>query len=128
MLEDQHFANYITTTSPPSLEILMLKLFINLYYNNFEIYQNMYYSLDRVYIQFGNMLMFIKKLLKNHFIIGFVPFDGNFDKFIQSFIMEIKSLECGQIMNIQGQDYWITVGLGVVIADLSQGNDLIGIK
>ena len=48
------------------------------------------------------MPMFIRKLLKNHFVLGFVPFGGNFDEFIQSFIMEMKSLEHGQIMNIQG--------------------------
>jgi hypothetical protein len=72
--------------------------------------------------------MFMRKLLKNHFILGFVPFGGNFDEFIQPFIMEMKSLECGQIMNVQGQDYWIIASLGVVTADLPQGNDLAGIK
>ena len=42
--------------------------------------------------------------------------------------MEMKLLKCGQIMNIQEQDYWIIASLGVVTADLSQGNDLAGIK
>ena len=72
--------------------------------------------------------MFMRKLLKNHFILGFVPFGGTFDDFIKPFIAEIKLLERGQIMNIQGQDYWITAGLGVVTTDLPQGNDLAGVK
>ena len=127
-LEDQHFAEYITTTSPPSHEIPVLKLFIDLYYDDFGTYRNVYHSLGGVYIQFGNMPMFMRKSLKNHFVIGFVPFGGNFDEFIQPFIMEMKSLERGQIMNIQGQDYWIIAGLGVVTADLPQGNDLAGVK
>ena len=128
MLEDQHFAEYVTTTSSPSHEIPVLKLFIDLYYDDFGTYRNVYHSLGGVYIQFGNMPMFMRKLLKNHFVLGFVPFGENFDEFIQPFIMEMKSLKHGQIMNIQGQDYWITAGLGVVTADLSQGNDLVGVK
>jgi hypothetical protein len=128
LLEDQHFAEYVTTTSSPSHEIPVLKLFIDLYYDDFGTYRNVYHSLGGVYIQFGNMPMFMRKLLKNHFVLGFVPFGGNFDEFIQPFIMEMKSLERGQIMNIQGQDYWITAGLGVVTADLPQGNDLAGVK
>ena len=67
-------------------------------------------------------------MLKNYFILGFVPFGVTFDDFIKPFIEEIKLLERGQIMNIQGQDYWIIAGLGVVTADLPQGNDLAGVK
>ncbi|HEX7870356.1 MAG TPA: hypothetical protein VF455_09595 [Chryseobacterium sp.] len=128
LLEDQHPAEYISTTLPPSHEIPVFKLFIDLYYDDFGTYRNVYHSLGGVYIQFGNMPIFMRKLLKNHFLLGFVSFGGNFDEFIQSFTMEMKALECGQIMNIQGQNCWITAGLGVVTADLPQGNDLAGIK
>ena len=50
------------------------------------------------------MSIFMRKLLKNHFLLGFVPFGENFDEFIQPFIMEMKTLEHGQIMNVQGRD------------------------
>jgi hypothetical protein len=56
----------------------------------------------------------MRKLLKNYFLLGFVPFDENFDEFIQPFITEMKALELDQIMNIQGRSCWITAGLGVV--------------
>jgi hypothetical protein len=74
------------------------------------------------------MPIFMRKLLKNHFLLGFIPFGGNFDEFIQPFITEMKVLERNQIMNVQGRSCWITAGLGVVTADLPQGNDLAGIK
>ena len=127
-LEYQHPAEHIKINSPPSPEVPVIKLFIDLYYDDFGTYRNVYHSLGGVYLQFGNMPMFMRKLLKNHFILGFVPFGGNFDEFIQPFIMEMKSLERGQIVNVQGQDYWVIAGLGVVTADLPQGNDLAGIK
>ncbi|CAG8805308.1 13244_t:CDS:1, partial [Cetraspora pellucida] len=57
-----------------------------------------------------------------------MPFSGTFDDFIKPFIANIKLLECGQIMNIQGQDYLIIANLGVVTADLPQENNLARIK
>ena len=126
-MEYQHPSEYVKITSPPN-EIPVIKLFIDLYYDDFGTYRNVYHSLGGVYLQFGNMPMFMRKLLKNHFILGFVPFGGTFDDFIKPFIAEMKLLERGQIMNIQGQDYWIIAGLGVVTADLPQGNDLAGVK
>ncbi|UZO16855.1 uncharacterized protein OCT59_008223 [Rhizophagus irregularis] len=40
---------------------------------------------------------------------------------------EMKELEKGKVMTVQGQDAWIIAGLGVVTADLPQGNDLTGV-
>ncbi|UZO28126.1 uncharacterized protein OCT59_021669 [Rhizophagus irregularis] len=37
---------------------------------------------------------------------------------------EMKELEKGKVMTVQGQDAWIIAGLGVVTADLPQGNDM----
>ncbi|CAG8853973.1 32863_t:CDS:1, partial [Gigaspora margarita] len=45
----------------------------------------------------------LKQQLRNYFVLGLVPFGGSFDKFIRLFIMEIKSLESDQIINIQDQ-------------------------
>ena len=81
-MEYQHPSEYIKISSLSSHEILVIKLFIDLYYDDFGTYRNVYHSLGKIYLQFGNMPMFMRKLLKNHFILGFVPFGGNFDEFI----------------------------------------------
>jgi hypothetical protein len=69
-----------------------------------------------------------RKLIKNHFVLGFVPFGGNFDEFIIPFISEMKKFEQGKIIKVQGQDAWVIAGLGVVTSDLPQGNDMAGVK
>ena len=66
--------------------------------------------------------------LRNHFVLGFVPFGGNFDDFIQPFISDMKRLEQGMVMNVQGENCWVIASIGCVTADLPQGNDLAGVK
>ncbi|CAB4412440.1 unnamed protein product [Rhizophagus irregularis] len=58
---------------------------------------------------------------------GFVPFGGKFKDFIRPFLKELKELEKGKIINIQGEDTLVVAGLGLVTADLPQGNDLVGV-
>ena len=70
----------------------------------------------------------VRKHLRNHFVLGFVPFGGYFEDFIQPFIRDMKQLEKGVLMNVQGIDCWVVAGLGCVTADLPQGNDLTGVK
>jgi hypothetical protein len=103
------------------------KILIDLYYDDFGTYQNVYHSLGGIYIQIGNMPFSMRKLLKNHFVIGFVPFGGKFGDFIRPFLVELKELEKGKVINIQGKDTLVVAGLGLVTADLPQGNDLAGV-
>ena len=77
-LSYQHPSDYITTRSPPS-SMPTYKIFIDLYYDDFGTYRNVYHSLGGIYLQFGNMPAHQRKLIKNHFVLGFVPFGGNFD-------------------------------------------------
>ena len=70
----------------------------------------------------------MRQHLRNHFVLGFVPFGGHFEEFIRPFIRDMKLLEKGVLMNVQGIDCWIVAGLGCVTADLPQGNDLTGVK
>ncbi|POG74932.1 hypothetical protein GLOIN_2v1475793 [Rhizophagus irregularis DAOM 181602=DAOM 197198] len=126
-LSYQHPAHSIIINNPPVDSMPVYKLFLDLYYDDFGTFRNVYHSLGGVYVQFGNMPAHMRKRLKNHFVIGFVPFGGNFDEFIQPFINELKEFEKGKIMNIQGRDVWVVAGLGVVTADLPQGNDLSGV-
>src|SRR5436190_6398534 len=66
--------------------------------------------------------------LKNHFVLGFVPFGGSFEEFIKPFITEMKVLEKGKIMIIQGNECFVIASLGDTTADLPQGNDMVGVK
>ncbi|RIB28587.1 hypothetical protein C2G38_2239435 [Gigaspora rosea] len=68
----------------------------------------------------------LRKQLRNHFVLGFIPFGGNIQDFIKPFIEEVKKLEQGFIINLNGIDHWVTGGLGVVTSDLPQGNDISG--
>ncbi|GET54283.1 hypothetical protein GLOIN_2v1790940 [Rhizophagus irregularis DAOM 181602=DAOM 197198] len=52
---------------------------------------------------------------------------GTFRNFMVPFVSEIKKFEKGKIMTVQGQDAWIIAGLGLVTADLPQGNDMAGV-
>ncbi|GET53844.1 hypothetical protein GLOIN_2v1790940 [Rhizophagus irregularis DAOM 181602=DAOM 197198] len=121
-----HPSNYISIRNPPSSSMPIYKLILDLYYDDFGTFRNVYHSLGGVYVQFGNMPAHQKKLIKNHFVIGFIPFGGKFDEFMIPFISEMKELEKGKVMTVQGQDAWIIAGLGVVTADLPQGNNLTG--
>jgi hypothetical protein len=103
------------------------KIFIDLYYDDFGTFRNVYHSLGGIYIQIGNMPFSLRKLLKNHFVIRFVPFGGKFEDFIRPFLAELKELEKGKILNIQNEEILVIAGLGLVTADLPQGNDLAGV-
>ncbi|PKY19767.1 hypothetical protein RhiirB3_384336 [Rhizophagus irregularis] len=122
----QHPADYIKLKSPPP-SMKVYKLFLDLYFDDFGTYRNVYHSLGGIYLQFGNMPAYMRKQIKNHFVLGFVPFGGTFNEFIKPFVVEMKKLEQGKIMKIQGEDSWIIASLSVITADLPQGNDLTGV-
>jgi hypothetical protein len=127
-LDYMHPSEYSVLSPPPSQYKRVLKLFVDIYYDDFGTYRNVYHALGGIYIQLGNMPFDIRKHIRNHFVLGFVPFGGNFDDFIQPFISDMKQLEQGIVMNVMGEDCWVVAGLGSVTADLPQGNDLTGIK
>ncbi|GES82123.1 hypothetical protein GLOIN_2v1790377 [Rhizophagus clarus] len=120
----QHPSEYISIRQPPSPTIPFYKLFLDIYYDNFGTFKNVYHSLKGVYVQFGNMPACQRKLLKNHFVLRFVLFGGNFNEFMLPFISEIKEFKQGKLMEVNGQDAWVIASLSVVTADLPQGNDM----
>jgi len=123
-----HPSETINLPSIPS-GLRCLRIFIDLYYDDFGTFRNVYHSLGGVYIQFGNMPFCLRKLLKNHFPIGFVPFGAKFSDFIKPFIVDMRRLQDGIRMTLHdGEEVFIRGGLGVVTADLPQGNDLCGVK
>ncbi|GES74296.1 hypothetical protein GLOIN_2v1790377 [Rhizophagus clarus] len=123
----QHPSEYISIRQPPSPTIPVYKLFLDIHYDDFGTFRNVYHSLGGIYVQFGNMPARQRKLLKNHFVLGFVPFGGNFSEFILPFISEMKEFEQGKLMEVNGQDAWVIASLGVVTADLPQENDMCGV-
>ena len=129
-LDYMHPCEYSVLNSPPPQynNLRILKIFIDIYYDDFGTYRNVYHSLGGVYIQLGNMPFDIRKHLRNHFVLGFVPFGGCFEDFIRPFVKDMKKLEKGMLMNVQGIDCWVIANLGCVTADLPQGNDLAGVK
>ncbi|KAF0374651.1 HCP-like protein [Gigaspora margarita] len=129
-LDYMHPCEYSTLIAPPPEynNLKVLKLFIDIYYDDFGTYRNVYQSLGGMYIQLGNMPFDIRKHLRNHFVLGFVPFGGSFNDFIHPFVSDMNQLEKGVLLNIQGNDYCIIAGLRCVTADLPQGNDLAGVK
>ncbi|RGB27561.1 hypothetical protein C1646_768954, partial [Rhizophagus diaphanus] len=106
-LEYKHPSEYAALELVQNTEntLPIYKLFIDLYYDDFGTFRNVYHSLGEVYIQFGNMTLVMRQHLRNHFIFRLVPFGGSFDEFIKPFIKEMKQLEY-----------------------LPQGNDLTGVK
>ena len=67
-----------------------------------------------------------RQKLKNHFLVGFVPFGGTFEEAIKPFIQDIQQLERGFLMKINNIEIWVSGELGITTADLPQGNDLAG--
>ena len=118
---------YITSTQSQH-NLPILKLFIDIYIDNFGTFRNVYHSLGGVYLQFGNMPLTLRKQLKNHFLIGFVPFGASLNDFIKPVLQDIKILENGLVMQTLHGNVWVTGGIGCVTADLPQGNDLADVK
>jgi len=111
---------------PPNVPIR--KLFLDIYVDDFGTYRNVYHTLGGVYLQFGNMPLMLRKQLRNHFLLGFVPFGGDIYEFLRLIREEIKELEHGYMLNTSTGNYWVMGGVGCITADLPQGNDLAGIK
>jgi hypothetical protein len=88
---------YITLKQPQQ-NLPFLKIFLDIYVDDFGTYRNTYHSLGGVYLQFGNMPLALRKQLKNHFLIGFVLFRASFDNFIKPVLEDIKLLENGLTM------------------------------
>src|ERR1043165_1462345 len=69
-LDYMHLYEYsiLNSPSPQYNHLRVLKLFIDIYYDNFGTYRNVYHSLDGVYIQLGNMTFDMRKHLRNLFV------------------------------------------------------------
>ncbi|PKB95143.1 hypothetical protein RhiirA5_437293 [Rhizophagus irregularis] len=128
-LRHHHLCEYtkIPSTAPQNIPTL-LKLMLDIYYDDFGTFRTVYHSLGGIYFQFCNMPLQLRRQLRNHFIVSFVPFGGDFNDVMKPIINEIKSLKKGVLMTINQQNIWVIAALGVITADLPQGNDLADTK
>src|SRR5438132_10745947 len=101
---------------------------IDIYNDNFGTFHNVYHSLGDIYIQIGNMPFNLRKQLKNHFIVGFIPFRGHFDDVMCPLLQELHQLEKGVAMDMDNETVWVITSIGLVTADMPQGNDLCDVK
>ena len=110
------------------MKILNYYIILDIYLNNFETFQTLYYSLDSIYMQLTNTPFELWKQLKNYLIIKLVPFSGKFDDVMRSLLYKLRDLKKGIVMTIEEKNIWVVAGISLVTADLSQGNNLADIK
>ena len=122
-------SEYVTILSSlPLHDMKVFKFMIDIYNDDFGTYRNVYHSLGGIYIQIGNMPFNLRKQLKNHFIIRFTPFGGHFDDMMCPLVQELHQLEKGVMMHIKEETVWVIASIGLVTADMPQGNDLCDVK
>ena len=61
-------------------------------------------------------------------LISFILFGGKFNDVLEECISDMKKLQSGVLMITRNKQVWVSAGLGMVTADLPQGNDMAGIK
>jgi len=124
-----HPSEYVVfPNSLPIQNMRQFKFMLDIYFDDFRTFRTVYHSLGGIYMQLGNMPFELRKRLKNHLIIGLVPFGGKFDDVMRPLLHELRDLERGVVMKIGEEDVWVVAGVGLVTADLPQGNSLADIK
>jgi len=92
-LRHRHPSEYVVAPNPsPVGNMKVFKFMIDIYNDDFGTFRNVYHSLGGIYIQIGNMPFNLRKQLKNHFIVGFIPFGGHFDDVMRPFLQELRRL------------------------------------
>jgi hypothetical protein len=126
-LRHHHPIEYIPISNP-SHDLPVFKFFLDIYIDKFGPFRNAYHAIGGIYLQVGNMKQIYRKKLKNHFLIGFIPFTATNEEVLQPLINDIQELERGYELEIDNQHIWVTGGLGVITSDLPEGNEQAGIK
>jgi hypothetical protein len=87
-----------------------LKLFLDLYADDFGTYKNVYNATGGIYLVIGNLPQVSRQKLRNLFDLGLIPAGVSFENYIQPFIRELESLQRGRRFTIRGTAYWIVAG------------------
>ncbi|PKC53644.1 hypothetical protein RhiirA1_478874 [Rhizophagus irregularis] len=126
-LHHKHSIEY-TPIRKISDELPVFKFFLDIYIDKFGPFCNAYHAIGGIYLQIGNMTQVIRQKLKNHFLLGFIPFGANCNDVLKPIIEDIKELENGFEMDLDNKRIWITGGLGNITSDLPEGNEQARIK
>ncbi|GES92053.1 hypothetical protein GLOIN_2v1790940 [Rhizophagus clarus] len=94
-LSYQHPSDYISIRDPPS-SMSVYKLFLNLYYDDFGTFRNVYHSLGWCLCTVWQHANTSKKTYqKTILFLGLFHLVANFDEFMLPFVSEMKELEKG---------------------------------
>ena len=96
---------------PPRNGMIQCKFFLDLFIDDFGPYRNVYHSLGGVYLVIGNLPLQQRQLIRNIFLLGFIPFGATFEDFISLFTEEMLRLQDGIELNIDSESYWIIAGM-----------------
>lgn len=96
--------------SPPNQDLPTLKVYLDLYVDDFGPFRSVYHALGGVYLVLGNMPLEMRQELRNIFLIGFVPFGVDFNEWVRPVVDEIASLQQGIIWELNGVNCWVVAG------------------
>src|SRR5207245_9903828 len=124
-LRHRYPSEYVVAPNLSSVcNMKVFKFMIDIYKDDFGTFRNVYHSLGGIYIQIGNMPFNLRKQLKNHFIVGFIPFGGHFDDVMRPLLQELHQLEKGVAMDMDNETVWVIASIGLVTAYMPERNDL----
>jgi hypothetical protein len=94
----------------PPRPMRILRFFLTIFFDDMGAFRHTYHALGGCYLIIGNMPSNLRQLLRNIFLIGFVPFGCTFDNFIVPIINDLKKLQQGEVWIIDGEEYWVIAG------------------
>lgn len=95
--------------APPGLQTLCL--FLDIYFDDFGLFKNVYNATGGVYLVIGNLPQELRQKMRNNFDLGLIPSGVTFVDYIQPFVRELEDLQKGQKWHIGDKDYWVTAGM-----------------
>jgi hypothetical protein len=101
------------TPAPSSLETL--KIFLDIYYDDFGAYRSVYHAVGGVYVVIGNLPLELRQKLRNIFLIGLIPPTVAFGEFFKPLADELHNLQNGVKMHINSKDYWVVAGITLIL-------------
>ena len=97
-------------SAPPGLQTL--QLFLDLYFDDFGLFRNVYNTVGGVYLVIGNLPQELRQKIRNNFDLGLIPAGVSFVDYIQPFVHELEDLQRGQRWRIGNEEYWVIAGMG----------------
>lgn len=94
--------------APPGLQTL--RLFLDIYFDDFGLFRNVYNVTGGVYLVLGNLPQELRQKLRNNFDLGLIPAGVSFKDYIQPFMRELEDLQRGQRWRIGNNEYWVVAG------------------